>query len=135
MKKRIPEVIGKRYFVVYDPIFAQRIHILFNCEATQYTKLLNRLKVKDVADKEFNDFSGISTQLTFEDKPTEYVIWMRDFQWAIKHQGTLIHEITHTVIKLWGNNNIPFNYDTQEFAAHAISRLYEDIAHKLLKKL
>lgn len=135
MKKRIPHSIGKRYFQIYDGIFARRVHVLLNYTPQDYEKWLNTKKIKDVGIKNFNDFAGWSTEIESSDGQTELIIFVSHFNWAIKCQGTLIHEITHTVVKLFNHNNIPFNSDTQEFFAHLISRMYEDIAHKLLQKI
>lgn len=132
--KTIPEKIGPKTFVLYDPIFKQKINVLLNQDEKSYCKFLNKLKVKDVGKKdlELSMFQGFSTYLEREDGLREYIILMKEFNWCIKNQGTLIHEIVHTIIKIWESNNIPYNADTQEFLAHSIGGLYEDIAHKLL---
>lgn len=131
-KVTIPEKIGKKKLTIQDPIFRRRVHVLINHTVPDYVRFLNRMKVKDVAKDNMSDFAAWAAPIGFDDRPTEYVIFMPEFQWAIYHQGTLIHEITHVVIRIFDNNNIPFNHDTQEFIAHAIARMYEDVAHKLL---
>jgi len=133
--KTIPEKIPKRYFVVYDAIFKQKIHILMNHTAEDYQKWLNKYKIKDIDVKDFDDFEGWVSNFTTEKGTTERILFIPKFNWAIKYQGTLIHEIVHIIIKIWDFNNIPFNADTQEFLAHSIGNLYEDIAHKLLVKV
>lgn len=130
--KTLPDKIPKRYLKVRDSIFQQTIHVLLNHSPEQYIQFLNRQKVTEVRDKSFDDFSGFVTSISQDGKPTEWVLFIRDFQWTIQDQSTLIHEITHAVIRIWGHNNIPFNTDTQEFLAHSIANLYADIARKLL---
>jgi hypothetical protein len=134
IKKTIPEKIPKRYFVVWDSIFKQKINVLLNHSPEEYEKWLNKNKVKDIVVKDYNDFSGWVSEFTTEKGKTERILFLTTFQWAIKHQSTLIHEIVHVIIKIWQFNNIPFNADTQEFLAHSIANLYEDIAEKLLVK-
>ena len=131
-KKTLPDKIPKRYFVITDCIFNQQIHILLNHTPKQYEQWLNRKKVKDIAEKNYGDFAGFTSSLENEKGRTEWIIFVADFQWTIKNMGTLIHEITHAIIRIWQHNNIPYNADTQEFLAHSISNLYEDIARKLL---
>jgi len=133
--KTIPDKIPKRYFKIRDSIFHRPIHVLLNHTAGQYTEFLNRMKVKDVADKEFDNFEGFTTSIDIEGMPTEWVVYIKEFNWTIKNQGTLIHEIVHAVIRIWQSNNIPYNSDTQEFLAHSIANLYEDISRKLLIKI
>ena len=132
-KKVIPNKIGKRTIKIFDPIFRQRVYILLNQDQSDYVKFLNRQKIKDAA-KEFDlsRFKGMTTHIDNEDGTRDYLILLKEFNWAILHQGTLIHEITHLVIKIFEANNIPFNHDTQEFIAHSISRIYELLANKLL---
>lgn len=134
-KVTIPENIGRRYFKVYDAVFGRRVHVLLNHTPEQYAKWLNKVDARDVGTKDFDDFAGFSSTIAVRDKPTEFLIYVRHFNWAIKCQGTLIHEIVHTVIKIWDSNNIPHTYDTQEFLAHSIGNMYEDIARKLLVPL
>ena len=132
--KTIPDKIPKKYFVVYDAVFDQKIHVLMNHTAKDYEKWLNKHKVKDIGIKSVSDFAGWVTDFTTDEDTTERILFIPKFNWAIKCQGTLIHEIVHVIIKIWQSNNIPFNVDTQEFLAHSIGRLYESIAHKLLVK-
>ncbi len=130
--KTIPDLIPKRYFRVYDSIFQQRVHVLLNHTAKDYEKWLNKNKVKDLECKNFDDFQGWVSQFTSEKGKTERILFLPDFQWTIKQQGTLIHEIVHVIIRIWQFNNIPYNADTQEFLAHSIGNMYEDISRKLL---
>ena len=131
-KKTIPDNIGKRVLKIYDPIFSRRIHVLLNHGPSDYEKWLNKNKIKDVSSKEFDDFAGFCTNITSSEGQTEILILIRKFNWAIKCQGTLIHEITHAVVSIFNQNNIPFTTETQEFFAHMISRIYEEVARKLL---
>lgn len=132
MKKTIPENIKPKHFVVYDDIFKQQVDVFINYNADMYTRWLNKNKIKDIDLKCFDNFAGWVSGYDDEDGKTKFILFMPVFQWAIKHQATLIHEITHAVIKIWQKNNIPFTPDNQEFLAHSIGNMYDDIAHKLL---
>src|SRR3990167_2171955 len=136
IKKIIPEKIGPKTLVFADPIFRQRIYVLLNQDEKGYQRFLNRVKAKDVGDKEFevHRFKGFTTHIDSSDGTRDYVIYMKEFQWAILHQGTLIHEIVHVVVRIFQSNNIPFNPDTQEFIAHAVGRIYEMISHRIMEK-
>lgn len=126
--------IKKVYFTVFDAIFQQKIHILLNYTPEDFAQWLNKNKIKDISVKDFANFAGWASDFITEKETTERIIFLPKFQWTIKHQGTLIHEITHVIIKIWQFNNIPFNADTQEFLAHSIANLYEDIASEIFKK-
>lgn len=130
--KTLPDKIPKRYFTVFDAVFHRRIHILLNHTPQDYAKWLNKVKAEDVSEKEFDDFAGFTSTVSVKDRPTEFLIYIKHFEWTIKDQGTLIHEVVHAIVRIWESNNIPYNTHTQEFLAHSIANLYEDIARKLL---
>jgi len=130
-KKEMPDPIPPRILKIFDPIFRQRIWVLLNHDDKSYARFLNRQKIKDIS-KEIGNFAGFTAVVECENGLHDYLILLKHFNWCIKDQGTLIHEITHAVIRIFEGNNIPFNSDTQEFIAHSITGLYETIAQKLL---
>lgn len=132
--KYIQEKLPRKYIEVFDPVFNRRINVLLNYSAEEYASWLTRNGIKDVLDKGFDDFVGFCTSIECKDGQTEVLIYIKRFHWTIKCQGTLIHEITHAVVRIFNLNNIPFTTETQEFFAHMIGRIYEDIAEKLLIK-
>lgn len=132
--KRIPKKLPKKYIEVFDPIFSRRINVLLNYTPEEYASWLTRNGIKDVTDKDFDDFAGFCTSIQCEDGQTEILIYIKTFHWTILCQGTLIHEITHAVVRIFNLNNIPFTTETQEFFAHMIGRIYESIAEKLVIK-
>lgn len=132
-KKKIPRSMGTLTLKVTDPIFRQEIHVLLNHTQESYACFLKKHKVEDSdRNQPIARFAGFTTSWDADDGPRNYLILIRRFQWSIFHQGTLIHEITHVVMRIFESNNIPFNQDTQEFIAHAVARIYEDVAHELL---
>ena len=123
----------KIYFQVYEGIFNRRIHILLNYSVEEYDKWVKKLDKTYEGKANDNDFQAWSSEIIVSDQPTEWIISLKDFHWTISNQGSLIHEIVHTIIKIWAKNNIPFTPDTQEFLAHSVSNLYEDICRKCYK--
>ena len=126
--------IGKRYIKVGEAIFNRTVHVLLNHSDAEYRGWLKKcFNMDDPPEMDADKFAGRSFELCFFDKPTEWVILVNRFDWDIKGQGTLIHEIVHTIIKIWKSNNIPYTIDNQEFLAHSVANLYEDIARKIWK--
>lgn len=133
-KKTIPKVIKKQEFYILDCIFKQKVHILINYKNSDWIKwCAKRGAIQEEPKNGDGKFAGFSTFMSSEGKPNEYIILVSDFEWTLSQQNTLIHEITHTIIKIWTANNIPFNEHTQEFLAHSIGNMYEDIGKKLIK--
>ena len=135
MKKSVSK-IPKRYFTVKESIFNRRVHVFINYSHKEFAEWANKKgdSSYNYDDNQDKNFAGFSTELLVSDEPTEWLIVMKHFDWKIKEQGTLIHEIVHTIIKIWKNNNIPFTPDNQEFLAHEIGNLYEDIAAQIFNK-
>lgn len=134
MKKRV-ESIGKRYFKVEDSVFHRTVHVLLNHSEEEFVQWQKRKGVIN-AERDQNavaNFEALSTSISSDSAPTEWIIHVKHFEWTIDNQGSLLHEVVHTVIKIFQMNNIPFNADTQEFIAHMIENLYTDIAAKLFR--
>lgn len=128
MKKEKP--LGKMQFAVKDCVFHRKVHVLLNFTADDFTHWARR-----IGDKEYQrdgradrNLAAFSSEIESEDGPTEWLICMKRFNWTIDDQGSLIHEIVHTVMKIFSMNNIPFVLETQEFIAHMVGNMYEDIA-------
>jgi hypothetical protein len=126
--------LGKRSFVVRESIFKFPIYVLLNYTSEEFEKFAHRMgatdyKVRDAA----ANFTAFSTYMTAKDGRVDFVICLKKFDWAIAHQGTLIHEIVHTIVRMWGLNNVTVTDSNQEFFAHSIGLLYEDIAAKILR--
>lgn len=121
-----------RKFLVYDPIFKQPIHVFLNCSEEQWGRWIKKLNVVNDTGLDPN-FVGFSTHISAEGEPNNYVIWLNHFDWTLDCQETLIHEIAHTIVRIWETNNIQFVPETQEFYAHSLGRLYAIISAKVLR--
>lgn len=120
----------KKYFQIEESIFHRKVHVFLNYSSDDVNKWCGGGKDDSKNDADFGAFSFSLTDA--KTGVTEWGIQVKQFDWTISNQGSLIHEIVHTVIKIWRQNNIPYTYDNQEFLAHSISNLYEDIAAKIL---
>ena len=138
MKKTI-DVKRKQYFKLNEAIFDRPVHVFLNYSHSEFVKWVRKYGVDRYKnDNEYDvNFYAFSTIIHGKNRPDEWVICMQSFDWTIKDQGSLIHEIVHTILKIWNNNNIPHTLDNQEFLAHSVGQLYEDIAAKIfrLKKI
>jgi hypothetical protein len=128
--------VGKKHIVLRDPIFGCKIHVFVNYSYAAFGKWLAKVGAYEQGGSRDNyedNFAGFSTVMSTKGKPDQFIICVKEFDWTLSDQNTLIHEIVHTIIKIWSSNNIPYNLDTQEFLAHSIGNLYEDIASKLVR--
>jgi hypothetical protein len=117
---------------VYDPVFGQEVVVFCNQKFEAYTKWQKKLGVSNV-DEDLNpNFSAFSTHVSGEDMPNKYIIWVNHFAWTLEDQSSLIHEIIHTVFRIWSANNISFCSETQEFLASSVDKLYSSIAQKIM---
>jgi len=122
---------GKKRLTIYDPIFSQKIVCFFNCDGDDYARFQKRMGVVNVDDFDPNTMA-FTTHISADNEPNTYIIWLKHFDWTIDDQSSLIHELIHVVVRIWGANNIEFIPETQEFFAHSVDKLYGIIAAKLL---
>lgn len=134
--KKLEPLVGKHYFLIKDSIFHRPVHVLLNHTRKDYEKWMIKRGVtkEELSSSGDTNFMAWSSVMSSSDKPDEWIIFVKDFDWTIKDQGSLIHEITHTVMKIFSANNIPFQLETQEFIAHSIGNMYEDICRQIFKK-
>ncbi len=127
--------LPKQYIRVKERIFHRVIHVFLNYSSKEFESyVVKRWKacLDGKSRPEFDDnFSAFSSEWDDEKGVRGWIICIKDFDWSIRDQGTLIHEIVHTIVKIWAFNNIPYGKDTQEFLAHSVANLYEDIAYKI----
>jgi hypothetical protein len=128
--------LGKMQFIVKDCVFNRTVHVLLNYSADDFTKWAQAKGDKSYQKDERGDANmyAFSSQMDTPGEQTEWIICMKSFNWTIRDQGSLIHEIVHTVMKIFAMNNIPFVLETQEFCAQIIGNMYEDIAAVIHRK-
>jgi hypothetical protein len=117
--------------VVFDPIFKQEIQVFCNLAEEDWMRWQRRRNIVNAEGLNPNTVA-FSTHVSAEGEPNVYIIWLNRFDWTLDDQESLIHEITHTVVRIWEANNISFCIETQEFFAHSVGRLYAMIGAKLL---
>lgn len=118
---------------IFDPIFKQDIRVFLNCTNEEYVEFQKKAGVSSPDKTDANQLA-FTTHLACDDEPNIYVVWIKHFDWTIDDQATLIHELIHLVVRIWGANNIQMIPETQEFFAHSVDKLYSMIALKLLPK-
>lgn len=123
--------LSPKKFSVLDPIFHQRIYVFLNCKEEEYLRWQKRLNVSNGHGLDPN-LVAFSTHVSAENEPNKYIVWLNHFNWTLDDQESLIHEIIHTIVRIWEANNISFVPETQEFYAHSVGRLYSVIAAKLM---
>lgn len=124
----------KTHLVVTESIFKRTVHVFLNYSSKEFDEWAAKKNItNDTGCSKDQEFSAFATHIESTDSPAEYVIVICKFDWTIQDQGTLIHEIVHVVMRIWQSNNIPVALDTQEFLAHSVGNLFEDIAVKIVR--
>jgi protein involved in sex pheromone biosynthesis len=119
--------------IVYDRIFKQEIHVFCNSTEKELLAWQKKIGVSDNDNEGLNpNFSAFSTHYYSEEEPNIYLIWINNFDWTLNDQDSLIHEVVHTIVRIWKANNIKFVPETQEFFAHSVGHLYADIGAKIM---
>lgn len=130
-KKRI----GRMEFSVKDSIFGVNVHVLLNCDEEDLKKWYKKQGVEEYSSQKLDpNFCGFSTFLTCRNAPDKYLIFINNYDWSIDSQETLIHEIIHTIFKIWDKSHSPVCMDTQEFFATTVGRMWSSIASEIWKR-
>lgn len=124
--------IGAIKLRVFDPIFKQEIVVFCNSTSEDYYKWEKKLNIVNGGEPLDPNLNAFSTHVSAEGEPNIYLIWLSHFNWTLDDQSSLIHEIVHTIVRIWEANNIKFIPETQEFFAHSVDKLYSLIAGKIL---
>lgn len=119
-------------FKTFDPIFGQEVHVFCNCDLNTYVRWQKKVGASNI-DEDFNpNFAAFSTHVSGDDIPNKYVIWVNHFNWTLDDQASLLHEIIHTIFRIWDANRIPVCQETQEFLAASADKMYSTIAAKIM---
>jgi hypothetical protein len=125
--------IGKLYFTVREAIFKRKVHCFINYSDADFQEWCDKKRCANLGGDSGIDLAAFSTEIEGLNRPTEWIIVLKNFDWTIGDQNSLIHEIVHTIIKIWAINNMRVNLDTQEFFAHEVGELYGEIAAQIRK--
>ena len=118
---------------VYDPIFKQEVVVFCNLTEKDLDVWEKRLGVHQDDRRGLDpNYSAFSAHYSCDDAPNIYLIWLNRFGRTLDDQDSLIHEVIHTIFRIWEANNIPFCSETQEFFAHSVGHLYAAIGAKLM---
>jgi hypothetical protein len=122
-------------FTVRDSIFGVKVHVLLNCSEEDFRKWCKRHGAEDYSSQKLNpNFCGFSTYLTCEEAPDKYLIFINEFNWTIPDQNTLVHEIVHTIFKIWDRAGGIVSFGSQEFFAVTVGKMYVSIAKEIMKR-
>lgn len=127
----MPDQLDPIRIAVYDPIFKQEVQVFCNTKEEDWTRWQRQRHITN-ADGLDPNCIAFSTHVSAAGEPNVYIIFLNRFDWTISDQESLIHEITHTIVRIWEANNIKFVPETQEFFAHSVGGLYAAIAARLL---
>ena len=130
----------KTNFKIWDTIFSNRIHCYIGYTQEELSKLMKR-QYNYTEPIKLCGFGGLSfdiERIEFGDNENSedihyiaFIIWLRRYNWTIDDMATLIHEISHTIDKMFDYNNIPLSKDTGEFRAVLAGDIYGKIAQKI----
>lgn len=123
----------KKYFEVREAIFDRPVHIFAGFSGGDLAAKVQEKGLHFYVEGMVN-FSAFSLETSNPNAPTEWAIVLKHFDGEIEAQASLLHEVVHTIVKIFAANSIPCNLDTQEFLALDVEELYTDISTELAPK-
>ena len=92
--------IDKLYFIVKENIFKAKVHVFLNYSSVEFDEWCAKNRIGHSFDNnKDSSFAGYSMEIEGIKIPLAWAILVKHFNWTVGDQGTLIHEIIHTIIK------------------------------------
>lgn len=91
-----------------------------------------KLKWPDLEDPNSPFDNGSYFNLENEKQGRRYrVIWLEKFDWSVRDQGLLVHEMLHLVLAVFNDKGIPINKDNEESMTYTLEWCVETVFWKL----
>lgn len=120
-------------FLFSEKTFQAYLNLFINCSQEEleayWRKNLGDNKLKLVQDKKLNGCHF----LLEKDGDLRRVIWVEKFDWSVRSQATLAHELIHFVWAVLADKDTPVVRDNEETFAYYFDYFYTEIWWKLRK--
>lgn len=125
-------------FLIPDPIYGQSFELIVNCTKKQADNfIMKKYKVpKELMGDEFSYSDGLFRVFEYKLKGDSHhciALYMPKFQWTIKQQSILAHELMHFCYHVLSTAGIEHNKETDEAYAYYFQYITTECYLKLLK--
>ncbi len=110
------------------PIYDIGIKLLLNCSEEEACNYFNKKYQLNIIT---NGYAGFNQLIGSPNNGKISLVWIKEFDWTIFSQKTLVHELTHTVFGILDCAGIPINFDNQESFTYLIDYIYGECLSKL----
>jgi hypothetical protein len=111
-----------------DDLFKALIYITVNCTQEKWCKWLETL---GVANFPVTGAGGHFVSVESVNGTCSYCIWVESFDWKVKEQGWLNHELIHCAVTILQERGINISDETEEVLAYYHTYLKEQAYIKL----
>lgn len=120
-----------KYYYFEERIFGGNMDLIINCSQTECEKFFRKkLKENTLELKIKNEYEGCHCVL-IKGMIIRRIIWLEKFDWSVKSQGLLTHELSHFIFQLMEDNGIPISKENDEVFAYLMSYYVTNLFWKL----
>ena len=119
-----------KYFAIEDEIYHKSFHLFVDIPKEAFKNWLSEVHKQDISEDLRNRFKDAKAMMLWGYSPL-YYLWIEEFNWSIKHQCVLIHEISHHVDWVLNNAGIPLDWENSEVRAYYLEYLVKKVYDKL----
>ena len=101
--------------------------------ADSYYTFLRGVHGDEVADEMATTTSVGKFTRVSDNECISYYVWVESFDWTIKEQGILLHEILHFVNALFCDIGMPVVVDTEEPFAYLLQYVFSETWSKIIR--
>ena len=116
---------------ITDKMYNRYIILLIGGDGKELEKYLYE---KYNAKKDADNINAGYTQIKDDGKCDKHIIWMPEFDWTIKDQATMSHEIFHLVCGCMEDIDIQYSNESEEAFAYYYGYIFAQIWDKLKPK-
>ena len=122
-----------KYFLFKEETFGTYLNLYINCTTEELTRSLQR-KIGDKNFKLEDDNMSGRTFVLQKDNNYHRIIWICNFDWSVRSQALLVHELVHFTTQVFEDKGLPISRKEDEVMAYYMEFWVKTIFWKLRKK-
>lgn len=114
-----------KYYPIHDKVYRKNFHLVVNeTEDDFYRWIVENNQNKQDEELKKLISGGVKGLTIFEEDKPYYYIYVKEFDWKIDDQATLVHELNHFVDFVFEKSGVPINTENTEVRAYYFEYLF-----------
>ncbi|MCR4331071.1 MAG: hypothetical protein NUV49_04325 [Patescibacteria group bacterium] len=119
------------YHAIIDEIYHKDFHLFVNVPKEMFKTWLLEVHEKEGMLEDLKEKLEDAKAMVLWDYAPFYYVWIEEFNWTIKHQAVLVHELSHFVDFALSNAGISIGYNNTEVRAYYLEYIFTKVWEQL----